>query len=132
MGHADSFERFSRALLAFGRAHAAIGQRQFDVFVNVEIADQVEALEYETDFAVADARTLGKRKILDRMVIQDVLAGARRIQQAEDRKQGRLAAARGPGNGNVFTLFNVEMNTRERVGLDLVRLKHFSDVGEVD
>ena len=40
--------------------HAAVGQRQLDVLVDGEVADQVERLEDEADLAVADARPLGE------------------------------------------------------------------------
>ena len=48
MAHADALERVSHALLALGGIHAAIGQRQLDVFINRQVADQVETLEDET------------------------------------------------------------------------------------
>src|SRR5688572_740371 len=132
MRHADAFQGFRRAFLSVGRAHAAVSQRQFNVFVNVEIADQVEALEDKTDLAIAYARTFGKGKVLDRVAIEDVLAVRRRVQQAEDRKKGRFAASGGTGNGNILTLFDIEVNTSERVRLDLVGFEDFLDVGEVD
>ena len=62
--HAHALQRFLHALLALRRRHAAIGERQLDVLVNGEIADQIESLEDEADFAIADARALGELKIL--------------------------------------------------------------------
>ena len=56
MRHADALERRLDALLALGRAHAAVGERQLDVLEDGEIADQVEALKDEPDLAVAHAR----------------------------------------------------------------------------
>ena len=61
--HADALERRLDALLALGRLHAAIGERQLDVLVDGEVADQVEALEDEPDLAVADARALRQRQV---------------------------------------------------------------------
>ena len=61
VGHADALKRLHDALLAVSRWHLlAIGKRQFDVFVHGEIADQVETLEDEADFLIADARALGE------------------------------------------------------------------------
>ena len=57
------------ALLALGRAHAAVGQRQLHVLEHVEIADQVEALEDEADLAVADARPLRRRQLGHGLVV---------------------------------------------------------------
>src|ERR1043166_3940772 len=45
--HADLLERRHHALLALGRLHAAVGERQLHVLVDVEVANQVEALEDE-------------------------------------------------------------------------------------
>ena len=42
--------------------HAAIGQRQLDVFIDREIADQIKTLKDETDFAIANARALRQAK----------------------------------------------------------------------
>ena len=57
---ADAAE--SDPLLALGLPHAAIGERQLDVLVDGEVADQVEALEDETDLAVSHARAVGHRE----------------------------------------------------------------------
>src|SRR5205085_4821464 len=84
MGHADAFERFGGPFLSVRRTHSAIRQRQFNVLVNREIADQVKALKNETDFTISNPRSLGKRKVLDRMVIENVLTICRRIEQTED------------------------------------------------
>ena len=65
MRHADALERFVHECFALARAHAAIGQRQFDVLVNGQVADEVEALENETDLAIADARALRKGEVRD-------------------------------------------------------------------
>jgi hypothetical protein len=86
MRHADSFECFGGAFLSISRAHAAIRQRQFNVFVNGEIADEVEALKDETDFAVADAGAFRQRQIGDRLAAEQVAALRRRVEQAENRK----------------------------------------------
>ncbi len=51
MCHADAFERVHDSLLAIGGFGAAIGQGQFDVLVNVQVTDQVEALKYKPDFS---------------------------------------------------------------------------------
>ena len=65
MAHADALERFGDEGFPLARAHAAIGQRQFDVFVNGQVADEVEALENESDLAIADARALRKGEVRD-------------------------------------------------------------------
>src|SRR5471032_1621151 len=49
MAHADAFERGRDGGLPIGGRHAAIGEGKFHVLEDVEIADEVEALEDETD-----------------------------------------------------------------------------------
>ena len=82
MSHAYALERLLNFLLALGGAGAAISQRQFDVFIDCKVADQVKRLEDETDFAVADPRALTDGKLRHRLAIQPVIAIARRIQQS--------------------------------------------------
>ena len=56
--HSDALQCVVHPLLAFGRGHPAIGQRQLHVFVDGEIANQIERLENESDLPVADTRAL--------------------------------------------------------------------------
>ena len=112
MRHADALERRLDALLALGRLHAAVGERQLDVLEHGEIADQVEALEDEPDLAVADARALRGGQLGDRPAVQQVLPFGRRVEQAENRQQRRLAAARRPGDRDVLALADLEVDAR--------------------
>src|SRR5205814_3001072 len=63
MRHAHAIERLRDQSFPVTRAHPAISQRQLDVFKNCQVADQIEALKNETDLAISNARTIGKRKI---------------------------------------------------------------------
>jgi hypothetical protein len=84
MRHADLLKRRHHAFLALRGLHAAVGERQLDVLVDRQVADQVEALEDEPDFPVADPSPLGERQVGDRPAIQHVGALGRRVEQAED------------------------------------------------
>src|SRR5271155_1152360 len=125
VGHADAFEGVLDLLLALGGARAAIGQRQLDVFVDGEVADEVERLEDEADFAVADAGALADGELADWLAVQHVAAVARGIEQSKNREQRRLAAARRPSDGNVRAFLDLEMNLLERVRLDFIRVENF-------
>src|SRR5204863_6005998 len=83
MTHADAFQRFVDALLALGTRHAAIGERQLHVFVDRQIADEIERLEDESDLAVADTGALAKFQALHRTAVELVGAIGRGIQQPE-------------------------------------------------
>ena len=132
MRHADAFERFGDALPPLVRAHPAIGQRQLHVLEHREIADQVEALEDEPDFAIADARALRGRQLRDRPAVQPVRTRRRRVEQAENRQQRRLAAARRTGNRDIFASGDLEAHVRQRVRLHLLGREHLRQVLELD
>ena len=128
----DLLERRHHALLALGGLHAAVGQRQLDVLVDVQVADQVEALEDEPDLAVAHAGALGQRQVGHRLAVQRVLALGRRVQQPEDRQQRRLPAARRPGDRDVLAALDLQVNARQGVGLDFVGEEHLRHAVEMD
>ncbi len=132
MQHADFFERLMHHLLAFGRGHGAVGQRQLYVLIYVEIADQVERLEDEADFAIADACALAHLHAIHTSAIQRIGAMRRRIEQAQNRQQGGLTAARWTGDGDILAALNIEVNSGECVSLHLVRAEDLGDAFEAD
>src|SRR5262245_19647652 len=58
VAHPHALERIGHALLTLGSRHAAVRERKLDVFVDRQIANQVERLEDESDLAIADAGAL--------------------------------------------------------------------------
>src|SRR4051794_21279571 len=107
MSHADTLERGQRILFSLGRRHAAIGQRQFDVFENGEITNEIEALEDETDLAIPNTRAFRKREVRNFAALKGVTAIRRRVEQTEDREERRLSATGRTGDGKIFALANV-------------------------
>ena len=67
--HANTFERVLRFLFAFGGTNAAIVERQLDVFVDSEIANQIKGLKDKTDFAITDASAFGNLEIGNRLAV---------------------------------------------------------------
>src|ERR1700681_1747304 len=94
MRHSYSFERIFDALLPLRWRHASICERQLDVVKDTEIADQIEILENESDFAISRSRALAHRQVGDGASVEPVLPIRWRVEQAEDREQGRLSAPR--------------------------------------
>src|SRR6202022_1617903 len=74
MSHADALQRALHFLLALAGAGAAIGERQLDVLVDGEVANQVECLKDKTDFAIANARAFANGQIRDGLAVQPVVA----------------------------------------------------------
>src|ERR1039458_10858423 len=94
VGHVDALKGVLDAGLALGRRHAGtICEGELDILLDSKVADEVEALEDEADLLVANAGTIAEAEVLNRIVVEQVAAAGRRIQQAEDREQRRLAAA---------------------------------------
>ena len=132
VGHLHTLERRLHLLPALTRWDALVRERQLDVVVDAEIADQVEALEDEADLLAPHARSLRGGQIPDRPLVEGVRTPRGRVQQAEDREQGGLPAAGGSGDRHVLPGMDLEIHVREGVRLDLVRLEYFRDGGELN
>ena len=72
MRHADFFQSLLRVLFSLRPAQPAIGQGEFNVFINGEVADEIKALEDEADVAVANARPLGEIEVRHRVAVEGV------------------------------------------------------------
>ena len=126
--HAHALEGVGHTLAAFGRPHPAVGERQLDVLEHRQVANQVEALEDESDLAIADPRPLRGPQLGDRTVVQVIRAVRGGVEQAENREERRLAASRRPADRDVFAPGDLQAHLRERVRL------HFlggEDLGEI-
>src|SRR5262245_44936923 len=131
--HADALERVQRRLAALFAVHAfTVGERQLDVLQHRQVADQVEGLEDEADALVPDLRARGASERRDVLAVEQVLALGRRIEEAEQREQGRLAAARRAGDREELAFRDVEVNTVERVRLEVVGVEDLGDGLEAD
>src|SRR4030095_4433230 len=63
MRHANALQGFGHKGFALAARHSSVGERQFDVLKNGEVADQIKTLENKTYLAIANASAVGKRKI---------------------------------------------------------------------
>src|SRR5215469_478607 len=127
--HADALQRFEDALFPLSCGHAvAIGERQLDVLIHCEIADQVKTLEDETNFAVTNSRAVAEIEVLHGVTVELVLALGGSVEQPNDGKQCRLAATRRTRHGDVFALIDLQMDTREGVSFNFIGVE---DLGEI-
>src|SRR5207302_11016818 len=126
MRHAHALQGFGHKRFAIAGARAPVGQRQFDVFENRQIADQIKALKDETDLAIPNARALCEGEIRDLMAFQRITAIRRSIEQAANRKQRGLAATSRSSNDSIFVFANIEVNPRERARFYFLSQKYFS------
>src|SRR5712691_4018078 len=132
MRHSDAVEGLVNSSLTLNAGHAPIGERQLDVLVHGQVADQIEGLKNEADLAIADAGALGRLQDVHRLLVQRVNALRQRIEQAEDGQQCRFSAARRTGDGDELAFADVEVDAGKRVGLDIVGDEYFGYALEMD
>src|SRR6478672_1498968 len=90
----DRIERSTRTPPPLGWRDAAtvgIDERQFDVFESGRPGQQVETLKDEPHLLVSNQRQLVVRQLRDVTSVQQVMAGGRAIQAADDVHERRLA-----------------------------------------
>src|SRR5439155_26770987 len=107
-------------------------ERQLDVLVDRQVADQVERLEDESDPPVPYPGPLGGRQVRDRPALEQVRPLSGRVEQAEQRKQSRLPAPRRSRDRDVVALLDLEMDVRERMGLHFVGVEDLLDALELN
>src|ERR1700739_4187884 len=66
-------------------------------------------------------RALAEAEVRDRLAVEPIVAIGRGIEQSENRQQRRLAAARRPGNRDVLSFLDLEVNLLERVRFHFIR-----------
>ena len=95
-------------LLALRRADVQVAQRQLDVLIDVQLVDEVEALEHEADVAFAELGALLLLQAADLLAEQLVGALGGVVQEAEDVEQRGFAAARRPHDGDELAVVDGE------------------------
>src|SRR6185503_498461 len=114
-------ECFADEIAALRFAYLLIEQWQLDVLVDVELVDQVEALEDEADVAFAQIGepTLGIPR--DFALAEEVLAAAWVVDEAHDVQQRRLATTRRPHDRDELAAREPEVDVIERGRLEFRR-----------
>jgi len=112
-------------LLALGSTDFHVLERQLDVLIDVQLVDEVEALEYEADIALAKLGALAFFQLSHLLTEQLVGAARGVVQEAEDVEQRGFAAARRPHHGHELAALNFERDAVQREGLDFFRAEDF-------
>ena len=92
--HADGRQRALARSTRSSAGDAGVNQRQFDVVQRGGAGQQVESLEDEADFFVADARQFVVVQFADQLAVQPVVALAGRVEAADQVHQRGLARTR--------------------------------------
>ena len=90
---------------------------------------QVEGLEDESDFLVADAGELVVVEFADELAVEPVLAFGWGVEAADEIHQRRFAGAGGAHDGDVFVVLDAEVDAAQ--GMDLLLRSHVVGAPEI-
>ena len=109
-----------------GARHLLIAQRQLDVLVDVEVGDQVKALEDEAHVPAAELGELVHGAARQILVAEYVAAARRSIDEPDDVEHRRLAAAGGSHHRDELAALDREIDAveRRRVRETRIALRH--------
>jgi hypothetical protein len=111
---------------------AAIDKRQLDVVQRGGAGQQVEGLEDEADFFIANAGKLIVVELTDQVAVEPVAAFARRVKAADQIHERGFSRARGTHNGNVFAAIDAQVHPAQGVHLLGAHLVGFPEVLSAD
>src|SRR3546814_6099901 len=94
----------------------------------VQVRDQVEALEDEADLLVAQLAALVVRQALDVFAVEGELAAGEGLQQPGDVEEGGLAGTGRTGDGDELAFLHVQVERTQRVRLDQRSEEHQSEL----
>ena len=104
-----------RAFATLFRGHSGVDERQLDVMQRVGARQQVERLEDEADFLVADTRQLVVAQIAHLLAVQPVLAARRGIEAADQVHQGGFPRAGWAHARDEFILLDLDIDAAQCV-----------------
>ena len=96
-------------------AHPRIDQRQLDVVQGGGTRQQVERLEDETDFLVANARQFVVAHVADQVAVDEVLALGGGVQAADEVHQSGLTGAGRPHDGDILAAPDLHIHAGDRM-----------------
>src|SRR5690606_23258599 len=132
VAQADLLQCLQRAPLAFGRRGAAVDQRLHHVLQHAHAREQVEALEHETDLAVAHVRQLDLVELRGVAAVEPVAAAGGRVQAADEVQQRGLARAGGADQRRVLVAGDVEVDAGQRHHFLVAHAVAPGDVAQLD
>ena len=110
----------------------AVEQRQLDILHRGGAREQIEALENETDLAVADVGQLVAIESGDVGAVEQVTAARRAVEAAEHVHQGRFARAARAHDGDELAALDLQRNAAHRMHIHLAGAVGLVDVLQLD
>ena len=121
-------QHFVDLRFAFRFAEADVAQRQFHVFEDVHVVDEVEALEHEADDAATQFQAVALAQGGDLPAVEPVTACVGGVEESEDVEQRGLAASGRARNGYEFALPDLHIHVLQRFRFHRFRTETFADV----
>src|SRR5882762_6608940 len=128
MGNAHAFERFGDAALALACGNPPIDQSDVDILGDVEIVNEVEALEDEADRTATQDRQALLGGASDIFAEERVAATRRAVEESQDIEQCGFSTAGGPHDGEKLPGGYFKGHTVERARLDLGGTVDLADI----
>ena len=113
----DVAQGFSGAFQSFRGRSAVVDERQFDVMQGGGAGQQVEGLEDEADFLVADTGKLVVVQGADQLVVEPVIALGGRVEAADQVHESGLAGSGGSHDGYIFVGLDLERDAAQSADL---------------
>src|SRR5678816_595496 len=115
--HLKTIERVAHNRLPVFLTYVSIRQRQFEIFKNRLVVEQVITLKHETDVAVSQVCALLSVQLVNGNLIEKVFTSPRLIVHAEDMEQRRLPSAGWPHDRDKLSGFNIEIDAPQDISL---------------
>ena len=137
VAEADRGESSFGLTLTLDARHLRVDQRELDVLQRGRACQQIEGLKNESDFLVAHCCQLVVAHCLDCRAIEDVFAGGRPVEAADDVHERRLSRSGRTHDRDVLAMLDDEIDAAQRVNLlrseliDARQLVHFDQVRSV-
>ncbi len=131
VAEADAIEGSGGAIEAFARWDVAVDRRQHDVFEGAEGSEQMELLEDEAEFLVADFGEVGLRDLRYVDAVEGIVADRRAIEAADDVHGGGFSRAGGADDRAVFARLNRQGNVIEGANFGVAAAVDFGDAIEL-
>ena len=128
----EAVEHVADQAVALLLLDVAIGERHVEVFVHRQVVQQVIGLEHEADVLLLQVGAVALAQRVNRLAVQEVLAGPRGVVHAQDVQQRRLAGAGRPHDRDELAGLEVERHAAQHVRALHAGLVRLLDVLETD
>ncbi len=134
VGEADGFQGFHGALMsgAQGNQRLAVKHGQFDVFQGGRAGQQVETLEYETQFLVPQARQLPAVQARNGLAVQKIISAGGLVEAAQHVHQRGFARTAGAHDGHKVAPLDFQGDIAHGLQLDFAGVIGLGEVAELD